>query len=201
MLPHLERAVRESYGPDPAVDGDYGRIVTRGHAERLAGLLEGQPVAVGGTVDVDGRHIAPTIVPGADPDSPLMREEIFGPILPSCTWARRGRRSPSSGSDPIRWRCTCSATTAGCAGPSPTTPHRARCASACRRRTWVPGAPVRRVGASGMGAYHGERSFDTFSHDRSVLHKPLHPDTARLLYPPYRGWGTRLIVRLFHGTA
>jgi aldehyde dehydrogenase (NAD+) len=57
----------------------------------------------------------------------------------------------------------------------------------------VPGLPFGGVGASGMGAYHGEHSIATFSHDKAVLSKPLSPDTVRLVYPPYTAKKDRFI--------
>jgi aldehyde dehydrogenase (NAD+) len=52
------------------------------------------------------------------------------------------------------------------------------------------------VGASGMGAYHGKRTFDVFSHQRAVLSKPLSPDTLRLVYPPYTSRKSRFVTKL-----
>jgi aldehyde dehydrogenase (NAD+) len=71
----------------------------------------------------------------------------------------------------------------------------------------VPGLPFGGVGGSGMGAYHGEHSLRTFSHERSTLAKPTRPDTLELIYPPYSpakhriatvlsGMGTGLRARL-----
>ena len=58
----------------------------------------------------------------------------------------------------------------------------------------VPGLPFGGIGPSGMGAYHGRASFDTFSHQKSVLRKPPKPDPA-LAYPPYNEKKDRLIRR------
>jgi aldehyde dehydrogenase (NAD+) len=60
----------------------------------------------------------------------------------------------------------------------------------------VPGIPFGGVGASGTGAYHGKRSFDTFSHERAVFSKPLSPDTLRLIYPPYSARKARFATTL-----
>lgn len=63
----------------------------------------------------------------------------------------------------------------------------------------APNLPFGGVGASGHGSYHGKQSFTTFSHTKAVLAKPLRPDTMRLVYAPYRGAATVLIVRLLAG--
>jgi len=59
----------------------------------------------------------------------------------------------------------------------------------------VPDLPFGGVGASGMGAYHGEQGFDTFSHRRSVLTKPTKPDPS-LMYPPYKRWKQAILRRV-----
>ena len=63
----------------------------------------------------------------------------------------------------------------------------------------APELPFGGVGASGQGRYHGKHSFDTFSHAKAVLHKPLSPDTMTLAYPPYRGFAKALLVRMMTG--
>ena len=60
----------------------------------------------------------------------------------------------------------------------------------------VPGLPFGGVGASGVGAYHGEHSVALFSHEKAVLSKPLRPDTLRVVYPPYTGLRERLVRRV-----
>ena len=200
LLPHLERAVHEMYGADPELSEDYGRIITTGHAERLARLLEGQQPAFGGTVAAERRYADPTVIDGADPESPLMQEEIFGPILPivhvrSAEEARafiRRRPKPLSAyvftDDRRARRAFLEQTSSGALAFGVPAAHLS-----------APNLPFGGVGPSGIGGYHGERSFTAFSHLKSVLDKPLKPDTLRLVYPPYRGAATALIVRLMTG--
>lgn len=200
LVPHLQRAVQQMYGPDAALSPDYGSIVTVGHAKRLARLLEGQPISFGGTVDVGARRIAPVVIDGADPASPLMQEEIFGPILPIVHVASgrealdfiRARPKPLSlylfSRDPRVRRAFAHETSSGALGIGFPTAH-----------LGVPGLPFGGVGASGIGAYHGERSFMTFTHEKAVLDKPLHPDTASMAYPPYGRPATSILMRLMQG--
>jgi aldehyde dehydrogenase (NAD+) len=82
LLPHLEDAVARLYGNDPQASADFGRIVNDREFTRLSGLLEGVRADIGGTTDSTSRYIAPTVVNDVGLDSPLMQEEIFGPILP-----------------------------------------------------------------------------------------------------------------------
>ncbi|MGI9247172.1 MAG: aldehyde dehydrogenase family protein, partial [Steroidobacteraceae bacterium] len=81
----LAAKIRQFYGDDPSQSGDFCRIASERHAARFAKLLEGQKIHTGGQVDVGRRYVAPTIVLDPDPESELMREEIFGPVLPIIT--------------------------------------------------------------------------------------------------------------------
>jgi len=131
------------------------------------------------------------------PDSPLMQEEIFGPILPivhvrSADEARafiRSRPKPLaayvfSRRRRVRRAFLTETSSGGLSFGAPAA------------HLGAPQLPFGGVGASGMGAYHGEASFRTFSHLKSVLDKPLRPDTMRLAYPPYRGRVKRLLLRM-----
>src|SRR5262252_5859531 len=79
---HMADAIREFYGDDPKRSPDYGRVINRRNFDRLLGLLGSGKVAVGGHTDVEERYIAPTVLVDVSPDSPIMQEEVFGPILP-----------------------------------------------------------------------------------------------------------------------
>ncbi|MGW5639753.1 aldehyde dehydrogenase family protein, partial [Streptomyces sp. NPDC003832] len=81
------RAVEALFGTDPASSGEYGRIVNERHFDRLTALLDSGRAVVGGGSDRATKYIAPTVLADVDPASPVMREEIFGPILPIVTVA------------------------------------------------------------------------------------------------------------------
>ena len=82
FLEHLKRTIVQFYGEDPQKSPDYGRIITTGHFDRLAALLSSGTIYHGGKVDRADRFIAPTVLVNVSPASPVMQEEIFGPILP-----------------------------------------------------------------------------------------------------------------------
>lgn len=82
LLHELECAIERFYGSDPRQSPDYSRIVSVNHLDRLQALLAGTRIVCGGVCDRDARYFAPTIVTDVPVDAPLMREEIFGPILP-----------------------------------------------------------------------------------------------------------------------
>lgn len=184
------------YGSDPQQSEDLARIVSDRHHRRLVGLLADQPVAFGGQHDAADRYIAPTIVVDPEPDSPLMTEEIFGPILPVIT--------VEDLDDAIRFVNT---------RPKPlalypfsksndtiqTVLERTSSGGVCVNHTLFHFSPHELpfggVGASGMGRYHGKSGFDTFSNLKGVLHKPIKAET-RLIYPPYGKLKSRLLRKL-----
>jgi aldehyde dehydrogenase (NAD+) len=197
FLAALAATVRGFYGDDPRSSRDYGRIVNDRHFTRLRALLEsGGEAVVGGASDADDRYIAPTVLTAVDPDAPIMREEIFGPLLPvlpvddvdAAIDFVNERDKPLalyifSEADSVVERVIAS-TSAGGVAVNATVLHLA-----------VPGLPFGGVGASGMGAYHGRAGFETFSHRKSVLDRPTRLDVP-VMYPPYSGWKQKLLRRL-----
>ena len=197
LVRELAAAIAELYGPDPLRSSDYGRIVSRGHFDRLEALLAGGRAAVGGATDPARLRISPTVLVDVDDAAPVMQEEIFGPILPVLEVAGpreaiafvRARPKPLAlytftGSERVR-RAFARATSSGALVHGMTLAHLA-----------IADLPFGGVGESGMGAYHGEASLRTFSHERAEAAKPLRPDTLALAYPPYGGLRMRLARRL-----
>ncbi|MFI2348852.1 aldehyde dehydrogenase family protein [Streptomyces sp. NPDC019443] len=170
----LETAVRQTYGDDPAASPEYGRIVDERHFDRLTGLLgSGRPV-VGGEHDRASRYLAPTVLAGVAPDSPVMSEEIFGPILPIVEIAGldeaiafiNERDKPLAlyaftDSAATRDRLLAETSSGGVGFGLPLA------------HLTVSDLPFGGVGESGMGNYHGRYSLETFSHRKAVLDMPL----------------------------
>ncbi|WP_218877957.1 aldehyde dehydrogenase family protein [Streptomyces sp. TLI_55] len=192
----LAAAIREMYGADPAASEDYGRIVNERHFDRLAALPAGGRVVVGGEHDRSRLYFAPTVLADVDLDSPVMREEIFGPILPvvrvpdldAAIAFITAREKPLAlyaftASAASKRRLTAETSSGALAFGVPNA-HLA-----------VPGLPFGGVGESGLGRYHGTYSLDTFSHVKAVLDKPRLPDTLRLAYPPFTRGKDRLLRR------
>ena len=82
FLQCMKKTIKEFYGDDPQKSEDYGRIVNQHHFKRVAELLKGQEVYVGGQTDEADLYVAPTVLINVSPDSPIMQEEIFGPVMP-----------------------------------------------------------------------------------------------------------------------
>jgi aldehyde dehydrogenase (NAD+) len=191
LVAGIARAWHGFYGPEPLHSPDLGTIVNGAHFARLAELLEGarrrDQVLVGGGCDPESRRIEPSLVAIESADDPLMQEELFGPILPLL---------------PVQDLDAALAVVAR--GGSPLALYLFSRSRAAQNRTLrqsrsgcvafndvvlqaaVPGLPFGGVGSSGMGTYHGEAGFLTFSHQRSVLRRPFALDLP-LRYPPYQG--------------
>ncbi|MGW7257613.1 aldehyde dehydrogenase family protein [Streptomyces sp. NPDC054834] len=175
LEPALVRAVQALYGTDPAASPEYGRIVNERHFDRLSGLLDSGRAIVGGTGDRAAKYIAPTVLADVDPKSPVMQEEIFGPVLPIITVPGldeaidfvNDRDKPLAlyvftESDGTRERIAAETSSGGLGYGLPLA------------HLTVSDLPFGGVGESGMGSYHGRWSIETFSHRKAVLSKPLH---------------------------
>ncbi|MFJ3307092.1 aldehyde dehydrogenase family protein [Streptomyces sp. NPDC086549] len=170
----LVRAVEGLYGADPAACAEYGRIVNERHFDRLGALLGSGRVLVGGGSDRTNKYIAPTVLADVDPKSPVMQEEIFGPILPIVTVDGldeaigfiNDRDKPLAlyvftESAGTRARIAAETSSGGLGYGLPLA------------HLTVSDLPFGGVGESGTGSYHGRYSIETFSHRKAVLEKPL----------------------------
>ncbi|MFB7644471.1 aldehyde dehydrogenase family protein [Streptomyces sp. NPDC001571] len=174
LEPEFARAVEALFGADPQSSREFGRIVNERHFDRLAALLDSGRTVTGGGTDRATKYIAPTVLADVDPKSPVMREEIFGPILPVITVADLGeaiefindRDKPLAlyaftESDRTRERLAAETSSGGLGFGLPLA------------HLTVSDLPFGGVGESGMGNYHGRYSIETFSHRKAVLSKPL----------------------------
>jgi aldehyde dehydrogenase (NAD+) len=198
LIDRMKQTLQQFFGDRPQASPDYGRIISARHHQRLMKLLDasGELVA-GGDSDADDRYIAPTILRNVSVNGPLMSEEIFGPILPVLRVSGideaisfvNARPKPLAlylfTNDRQVQTKVLERTTSGGVTVNHTLLH-----------LTVPTLPFGGVGASGMGAYHGKATFDTFSHCKSVLVKPTWLDPW-FFYPPYstakKRWVRRLI--------
>lgn len=199
FLARLRDAVTQFYGTDPSQSGDYGRIVNERHFARLSLLLDGEgagELVYGGERDEGERYLAPTALRNTDPAAPIMAEEIFGPLLPTLAVDDldtaiafvTARDKPLAlyvfAEDPDAVRRVVDGTSSG-----------GVCVNATIFHIAVPGLPFGGVGESGMGAYHGRSTFETFTHRKSVLTRPTRVDPS-IAYPPYRGLKAKLLRKL-----
>jgi aldehyde dehydrogenase (NAD+) len=181
----LKKTISAFYGAEPRTSKDFGRIVSQSHLRRLVALLDEQSILLGGEYDVDERYLAPTLVDEPAWGSPLMEEEIFGPILPilaiddleQAIGLVNRRPKPLAlyvfSRDKQAIATVLARTSSGGVCVNDTVAHLS-----------VADLPFGGVGESGMGAYHGRSSFETFCHRKSVLDRSTIVD-PKVRYPPY----------------
>ena len=194
----FKEAAESMYGQNPLENPDYGHIVNRKHFDRLMGLVNAskEKIVWGGNGDADSLRIHPTILDGVTAEDAIMQEEIFGPVLPilevpNMTTARdfvRSRPSPLALYLFTRDKNTERMFVEG-----------VRFGGGCVNDTIVHLAtselPFGGIGQSGMGAYHGRKSFETFSHAKSIVKKGNWLD-LNMRNQPYTSFKEKLI-RMF----
>lgn len=170
LLAAMKRTIEAFYGCEPLSHPDYGRIVSRKHFDRLSGFLYNGTIVTGGQTNVEKLQIAPTILDGVTWESPVMQEEIFGPVLPVVTYdhieeviaAVNARPKPLALYVFTQDRAV-----------EKQVVKRISYGGGCINDTLMhvasPYLPFGGVGESGVGSYHGKSSFDTFTHYKSVL--------------------------------
>jgi acyl-CoA reductase-like NAD-dependent aldehyde dehydrogenase len=182
---HLVETIHEFYGDDPKTSPDYGRVINRRNFDRLVGLIGSGKIVAGGQSDPAELYIAPTVLVDVAADSPIMQEEVFGPILPVLEiesveaviqWVN-DRPSPLGlyifAEDAAVAERILDATSSGDAEVND-----------CAIHPLFPELPFGGVGNSGMGKYHGHWGFEAFTNARGVLYHSAKLDPG-VRYPPY----------------
>ncbi len=191
LVAALRREITAQFGREPLKNPDYCKIINQKHFHRICNLGE-NPVCDPGTL-----KIAPTVLENASWDSPVMQEEIFGPILPVLTYDNfqdvftllRDRPKPLALYLFTSDRAHIQSVTA-----------RLRYGGGCINDVIIHLATSSMgfggVGESGMGAYHGKTGFETFSHQKSLLEKKTWLDLP-MRYQPYRKKTNGKLLRFF----
>lgn len=187
--------------PSIAGNADYNSIVSERHADRLRALVEdarskGATVIEIGSAGKDRRTIAPTLILGATSEMTVMQEEIFGPLLPIVTANTldealafiNARDRPLGlywfGKDSAKQRKVLAQTISG-----------GVCINDAMTHYLVEKLPFGGVGASGMGHYHGEYGFRTFSKEKPVFFQSRFSG-ASVVYPPFTGFSRKVVNAL-----
>lgn len=191
LLAKLKLAITEMYGEVVGDSRVYPRIISEGAINRLKMLMNEGDIYCGGEVNEQQKYIAPTIIDNITPDSLIMQDEIFGPILPVMTFEDiaevfsylDSKEKPlalyyfGKGGDSVLRK-----TTSGGACVNDVIIHIAN-----------HNLPFGGVGSSGMGKYHGKDSFSVFSNRRGVVSTPTWIDIP-LKYAPFKYF--KLIKRI-----
>ncbi|XP_042431358.1 aldehyde dehydrogenase family 3 member H1-like [Zingiber officinale] len=204
LVEALKITLDKFYGKDPLESGDLSRLVNVKHFSRLTNLLNDKKISgtiiYGGQRDEQGLKIAPTLLLDVPHDSLIMDEEIFGPLLPIITFDKieqcfdfiQSKEKPLAAylftKDKKLEEKFVKTVSAGGILINDTGLHFAN-----------PHLPFGGVGESGMGAYHGKFSFDTFSHRKSVLSRGFAGE-VRARYPPYTQQKQKILRGLINGS-
>jgi len=185
LLQKLKEVIETFFGENPQNSPDFARIINKSHFQRLTGLIDAEKRVVGGQVNQEKLYIAPTIMTQVTMDDPIMQEEIFGPILPILAYDNldEAMQMIQKHPNPLALYLFTNDKTIENKILSEV-PFGGGCVNDTFSHVFNEKIPFGGRGTSGMGAYHGKFSFDTFSHYKSVLHRKNWPDIA-MPYPPY----------------
>lgn len=186
LVNQMKQHLKDFYGDDPQKSPDYARIISSRHFDRISRLIHPDKVSYGGKTDKDDLFIAPTFLEGVTLDDPIMQEEIFGPLLPiveyesldeAIQFIKKFEKPLAlyifSENGRVQDRVLNEL------------PFGGGCVNETVMHVGQARMPFGGVGESGIGAYHGEFSFETFSHYKSVLKKSTLTDMP-IKYPPYK---------------
>jgi len=193
FLELITNELQRFYGSDPLKSSDFARIINRDNVRRLSGLMQAGEIVTGGIIDEENCYVSPTVIKDIKPDDPIMKEEVFGPLLPVIEFDRFEEVYSIIEMNPKPLatyiftdnkklaREFLNRTQSGTAGINDTVIQIAS-----------PYLPYGGVGCSGIGRYHGRKSFETFSNMRSVIRKSNLFDLS-LRYPPYNKFKENII--------
>lgn len=195
FLTFLEQEIEMMLGDEPLNNPDYPKMINEKHFERVLELIKREKVRFGGNYKKESLQIEPTVLEDVTLDSPVMREEIFGPVLPVLTFA--DRREILSVIRHYEHPLACYLFTRDKAMKGwalRNISFGGGCINDTIMHLTTPYLGFGGVGGSGMGCYHGKRGFDCFSHEKSVVESSSHIDIP-LRYQPYTKKKTAWIRR------
>lgn len=198
LLDAIEDAL-DAFYPDGALKADdYPHMINEKHYERVVSLMRGATIALGGHTNPQTLQIEPTVLTDVTWDSPVMGEEIFGPLLPVMVYddldeiiaLMNTKPEPLAGyifseNEPNIEKFTSRLVYGG------------GCVNDVVLHVASDTIPFGGIGASGMGRYHGKYTFSTFSHLKSVLRRPTFADNP-LRYPPFSDKKLTILRHLLH---
>jgi aldehyde dehydrogenase (NAD+) len=198
LITRLVESITAFYGNDIRRNPDYPRIIGEKHHARLLSYLDAGKIVWGGDHDGEDLYFGPTLLADVTWEDRIMKEEIFGPLLPLIAYDSleeviervNAREEPLSlylftadkkQIETVWSRCRFGG---GCVNDTLSHLLNSR-------------LPFGGTGNSGMGSYHGRWGFETFSHQKSLVHRTVRPDIP-LRYPPYsnKGWLKNLLLKV-----
>ncbi len=188
LCEEFKAAVIEFYGKDIINNKEFGRIVNEKHMHRLASILEAdkEKIIFGGTIDIADRFISPTILKDVTLENKVMKEELFGPILPVIKYRNIEDIKKYINANPKPLALYVFSENKSF---SEDMLNRFSFGGGCINDTIIHVAskylPFGGVGTSGIGRYHGKNSFETFTYEKSIVKRSSKID-IQLIFPPYK---------------
>lgn len=193
LLSEIEKQIQLQFGTLPLKNKDYGKIINDKHFNRICGLMDTQKIVYGGKTDKTALKIEPTIMDNVSFEDAVMKEEIFGPVLPILTY-----HSIDEAIHKINSMAHPLALYIFTARKHIARKITSQCGfgGGCINDTIIHLATSEMgfggFGESGMGSYHGNDGFNTFSHVKSIVDKKTWLDLP-MRYQPYKKGYNKLI--------
>jgi aldehyde dehydrogenase (NAD+) len=185
LIDLISLRLKSFFGENPEASKDFARIISKESIIRLESLTKTGQIVTGGKIDTDTCYFEPMIIKDISPEDPIMQEEIFGPVLPVIEFENFNEVYEIIEKNPKPLAVYIFTRNKKLAREFL---HKTRSGTAAVNETVLqiasPFLPYGGVGCSGIGKYHGKKSFETFSNIRSVLVKSNLIDIF-LRYPPY----------------
>ena len=187
LVQALKKTIPQFFGDDPSTNYNYGKIINQRHFERLVKYLDQGKIIYGGRHDIQNLYIEPTLIDEPSPDTALMQDEIFGPILPIISFndPAEAKAIIERNPNPLAFYVFTSDAKKEKAWMT-SVPFGGGCVNNASWHLTNHNLPFGGRGNSGIGRYHGRYSFDTFSHIKAIMKTPTWFDPD-LKYPPFKG--------------
>lgn len=187
FLAELKKTIRQFFGEDASQSYNYCKMINVNQFNRVAAYISQGKVVCGGRTDASQLYIEPTVITDVSLESPVMNDEIFGPVLPVMEYSdfKEAKAIIDRHPNPLSFYVYTSSS-----GKADDWLKAVPAGGACvNNSAWHLAnhhLPFGGRGDSGIGSYHGRYSFETFSHKKAVMRTPTWFDPA-LKYPPFRG--------------
>ena len=187
LINKLKDTVIRFYSEDAANNYDYGKIINEKRFDKLVSYLSDGEIVTGGTYNREKLFIAPTVLQNVSPDSAVMYEEIFGPVLPVIRYntTEEAMKIVQQNATPLAFYLFTNNKNEEKEWIEKTS-FGGGCINNADWHFTNHNLPFGGVGSSGIGAYHGKYSFDTFTRAKPVMKTPNWFDPA-FKYPPLKG--------------
>ncbi len=196
LITSIKSEIKKQFGENPLENSDYGKIINKKHFDRIVSLIDYEKTVIGGEYDESCLKISPTVMANVTMSDNVMKEEIFGPVLPVLTYESIEDLTDIINKNPTPLAFYVFASDKKLINKLTSEfSFGGGCINDVVVHLATSYMGFGGVGESGMGSYHGKDGFDTFSHKKSILDKKTFIDLP-MRYQPYKSFYKKLI-RMF----